>query len=204
MRYSDKDYIAVGFDDDRIHITPVILMNGRGGLKKILQGISGKENMVIYHVNFTDKTCIDVGRVRLPQDISAVDMIIHFNPEEDGGIVTICDNDMPSVEVVKNSVHCIAAMYKRYAQGFTDIIFGGASAIDAFRKCEKMTEDELRLALETALGDDLSDSSLRELLSHLEENLDVSADKENKTGEIEEKSEEPHIKMNLFGIGGEA
>ena len=115
-----------------------------------------------------------------------------------------CDNNMPSVEVVKNSVHCIAAMYKRYAQGFTDIIFGGASAIDAFRKCEKMTEDELRLALETALGDDLSDSSLRELLSHLEENLDVSADKENKTGEIEEKSEEPHIKMNLFGIGGEA
>ena len=112
-----------------------------------------------------------------------------------------CDNNMPSVEVVKNSVHCIAAMYKRYAQGFTDIIFGGASA---FRKCEKMTEDELRLALETALGDDLSDSSLRELLSHLEENLDVSADKENKTGEIEEKSEEPHIKMNLFGIGGEA
>ena len=50
----------------------------------------------------------------------------------------------------------------------------------------------------------LQASSLRELLSHLEENLDVSADKENKTGEIEEKSEEPHIKMNLFGIGGEA
>lgn len=115
-----------------------------------------------------------------------------------------CDNNMPSVEVVKNSVHCTAAMYKRYAQGFTDIIFGGVSAIDAFRKCEKMTEDELRLALETVLGDDLSDSSLRELLSHLEENLDVSADKENKTGETEEKSEEPHIKMNLFGIGGEA
>ena len=115
-----------------------------------------------------------------------------------------CDNNMPSVEVVKNSVYCIAAMYKSYAQGFTDIIFGGASAIDAFRKCEKMTEDELRLALETALGDDLNDSSLRELLSHLEENLDVSADKENKTGEIEEKSEEPHINMNLFGTGGEA
>ena len=60
------------------------------------------------------------------------------------------------------------------------------------------------MALETALGDDLNDSSLRELLSHLEENLDVSADKENKTGEIEEKSEEPHINMNLFGTGGEA
>lgn len=93
MRYSDKDYIAVGFDDDRIHITPVILMNGEGGLKKILQGICGKENMVIYHVNFTDKTCIDVGRVRLPQDIPAVDMIIRFNPEEDGGTVTICNTD---------------------------------------------------------------------------------------------------------------
>ena len=49
--------------------------------------------MVIYHVNFTDKTCIDVGRVRLPQDIPAVDMIIRFNPEEDGGTVTICNTD---------------------------------------------------------------------------------------------------------------
>lgn len=34
-----------------------------------------------------------------------------------------CDNNMPSVEVVKNSVYCIAAMYKSYAQGFNGYYF---------------------------------------------------------------------------------
>lgn len=93
MRYSNKDFIAIGFDDDSVHITPVILMNGESGLKKMIQSISGKKNMAIYHVNFADKTCVDVGNVSLPQDILAVDMIIEFKPEEAGGAVTICNTN---------------------------------------------------------------------------------------------------------------
>lgn len=93
MRYSDKDCIVIGFDDDRVHLTSVILMNGKSGLKKMLQGIRGKKEMEIYHVNFAEKTCIDVGHVSLPQDVPAVDLIIEFKPEEDAGIVTICNTD---------------------------------------------------------------------------------------------------------------
>lgn len=93
MRYSDKDCIVIGFDEDRVHLTSVILMSGKSGLKKMLQGISGKKEMEIYHVNFADKTCIEAGRVSLPQDIPAVDMVIEFKPEEDGGTVTICNTD---------------------------------------------------------------------------------------------------------------
>ena len=93
MRYSDKDCIVIGFDEDRVHLTSVILMSGRSGLKKMIQGISGKKEMEIYHINFANKTCIEVGRVSLPQDIPAVDMVIEFKPEEDGGIVTICNTD---------------------------------------------------------------------------------------------------------------
>lgn len=93
MRYSDKDCIVIGFDGDRAHMTPVIQMNGECGLKKILQKISGKKEMEIYHVNFSDKTCIDVGHVSLPQEVPVVDMIIEFKTEEDGGTVTICNTD---------------------------------------------------------------------------------------------------------------
>lgn len=103
MRYSDKDCIVIGFDDDRIHLTSVILMNGKNGLKKMLQGIRGKKEMEIYHVNFAEKTCIDVGHVILPQDVPAVDLIIEFKPEEDAGIVTICNtNQVWSYTVQEN------------------------------------------------------------------------------------------------------
>ena len=61
MRYSDKDCIVIGFDDDRVHLTSVILMNGKSGLKKRLQGICGKKEMTIYHVNFANKTCKEAG-----------------------------------------------------------------------------------------------------------------------------------------------
>ena len=59
----------------------------------MIQGISGKKEMEIYHINFADKTCIEVARVSLPHDIPAVDMVIEFKPEEDGGTVTICNTD---------------------------------------------------------------------------------------------------------------
>ena len=54
MRYTDKDCIVIGFDGDRAHMTPIIRMTGECGLKKILQKISGKKEMEIYHVNFAD------------------------------------------------------------------------------------------------------------------------------------------------------
>ena len=66
-----------------------------------------------------------------------------------------CENLLPSTTVVKNSVHYMAAMIKRYAPGIVDIIFGGVKAKDAITKCEKevpSTEDELRSALEEVLG----------------------------------------------------
>ena len=93
MRYSDKDWIVIGFDGDTVNLAPIIQMSGSSGLKKILQGISGKSSITIYHINFDIKTCIDVGNVNLPQDVPAVDIVIGFKPEEDGGTVTICNTD---------------------------------------------------------------------------------------------------------------
>ena len=72
MRYSNKDWIVIGFDGDNVNISPIIQMSGSGGLKKMLQGIRGKSSMTIYHVNFDIKTCIDVGNVNLPRNVSEI------------------------------------------------------------------------------------------------------------------------------------
>ena len=40
MRYSDKDCIVIGFNEDLVHLTSVILMDGKSGLKKKIQGRS--------------------------------------------------------------------------------------------------------------------------------------------------------------------
>lgn len=93
MEYSDKDWIVIGFDADCNHLTPIIQMSGRSGLKKRIQGISGKRTMTIYHVNFDNKTCINTGNVNLPQNIQTVDIIIEFKPEKNSGTAIICNTD---------------------------------------------------------------------------------------------------------------
>lgn len=103
MGYSDRDWIVIGFDGDCVNLSPIIQMSGRSGLKKMLRGISDKRTMTIYHVNFESKTCRDVGTVNLPLDTSAANMIIEFNPEEDGGTATICGTDQVWVYSVRES-----------------------------------------------------------------------------------------------------
>ncbi len=112
-----------------------------------------------------------------------------------------CENLLPSTEVVKNSVHCTAAMIKRYAAGIVDLIFGGASAKDAIAKCEKTTEDELRSALEEALGGDVSGGSVGELLSRLASELGIGEER----GDGHEDEDRPEdIRLNPFADDGGA
>ena len=53
-----------------------------------------------------------------------------------------CEKHAPSLEAVKNSIQCTAAMFKCYGPGIIDIIFGGVSAKEAIIKCEKSEEGE--------------------------------------------------------------
>lgn len=138
-----------------------------------------------------------------------------------------CENQMPSTSVVKNSVHCTAAMIKRYAPGIVDIIFSGAAAKDAIIKCEKSkeaelhsAEDELRSVLEKALGGDVNEETIGAFLSRLtselgiiDEDDDSHADEDRPESirlnpfedEGESGSNQPHIRMDLFAAeGGEA
>ena len=134
-----------------------------------------------------------------------------------------CKDLLPSTTVVKNSVHCTAAMVKRYAPGIVDIIFGGAKAKDAITKCERdlpSTEDKLRSALEEALGGDVSEEAVGAFLYRLASELGISEDSEDGHEDDDRPegirlnpfadggssgSDQPHIRMDLFaGEGGEA
>lgn len=133
-----------------------------------------------------------------------------------------CKNLIPSKDVVKNGVHCTAAMFKRYAPGIVDIIFSGASAKDAIAKCEESPEDEFRSALEEALGGDLSEESMDEFLSRLSSDLGIT-EEDGDSHEDENRPEsirlnpfidkcngrggpgQSHTKVDLFAVeGGEA
>lgn len=138
-----------------------------------------------------------------------------------------CENQLPSKDVVKNSVHCTAVMIKRYAPGIVDIIFGGATAKDAITKCEKSkeeeihsAEDELRSVLEEALGGDVSEEVVGAFLSRLASELGITEEDDDGhededrpevirlnpfAGEGGGNSDQPHIGMDLFATeGGEA
>lgn len=54
-----------------------------------------------------------------------------------------CECTLPSDEVLRNSLHCVASMFQRYSEGITGIIFTGSSAEDAIAHCEHPKRGEL-------------------------------------------------------------
>jgi len=47
-----------------------------------------------------------------------------------------CEDQIPSQQVIKNSIYCPAAMFRRYAPGITSIIFNDANPAEAVERCE--------------------------------------------------------------------
>lgn len=109
-----------------------------------------------------------------------------------------CDGITPTSEMVQHSIHCPAAMFKRYGSGIVDIIFRNATAKDAIEQCEKVTEDEVRSLLSELVEED-GDGEFGAMLARLAERFGLSDD---------EESAEPDgipalIKTDLFGTEGE-
>ncbi len=60
-----------------------------------------------------------------------------------------CDGMIPPSEVIKDSIYCTAAMFRRYGDGVASILFAGCSAQEAIEQCEKSPSDELRRLLDS-------------------------------------------------------
>ncbi|MCD7757610.1 MAG: hypothetical protein LUH45_05500, partial [Clostridiales bacterium] len=90
-----------------------------------------------------------------------------------------CDCVIPSAEVIKNSIYCTSAMFRRYGDGIASILFAGGSAREAIEKCEKSPSDELRRLL-SGMGDgesvQLSDLLAQRLAERLSDDDDDDDD----------------------------
>lgn len=100
-----------------------------------------------------------------------------------------CEDVMPSTEVIKNSIHCIAVMFKRYAPGIADIIFASCTAKEAIGKCKKSSEDELRSMLTEAVGEDIEDTDIASMLERLAARLGIKEGGEDETDETTDNAD---------------
>lgn len=106
-----------------------------------------------------------------------------------------CEGITPSNEMICNSIHCPATMFKRYGAGIIDIIFSKTSAQEAVEQCEKTTEDELRHLL-SELED--GDGEFGYMIARVAERLGLTDEME----PIDAEGETVHIKTDLFGAEG--
>lgn len=109
-----------------------------------------------------------------------------------------CEQSLPSKQIVENSIHCIAAMYKRYIPGIADIIFAGSSAKEAVEKCEQSRAEELRSLL-TALGEDPDAEDMKNIFSRLIQDQEETCEDMGEEDLKQEDAEDEEIHVDLFG-----
>lgn len=106
----------------------------------------------------------------------------------------------PTTEMVRNSIHCPAAMFDRYGAGIVDIIFGNSTAKDAIAKCEKSPAEELRALLGEKLD---GDGDMDAMLARLDARLGIDESELRTSGVyVESDDVEAEVKTDLFGTEG--
>lgn len=106
----------------------------------------------------------------------------------------------PTTEMVRNSIHCPAAMFDRYGAGIVDIIFGNATAKEAIAKCEKSLAEELR----ALLGDELDgDEGVEAMIARLAARFGIDESELCGDSETSESDDcEAEVRTDLFGTEG--
>ena len=89
MHHHQREYIAVGFNNDCSKIIPVIRMNGADGLTKVIRGVSGISQMSLYHVDFVHQTAENIGNIPWQNASLTSDVVIQYEPVKLRGTVLI-------------------------------------------------------------------------------------------------------------------
>lgn len=112
-----------------------------------------------------------------------------------------CDAITPTQEMVRNSIHCPAAMFNTYGDGIVGIIFGDLSAKEAVERCEGSKNDHLLSALASLCAED-EDGEVSAMLSRLAARMGIEGFEA--VPEQEEGSSEvvDHIKTSIFADEG--
>ena len=111
-----------------------------------------------------------------------------------------CEGLTPTTEMVRNSIHCPAAMFDRYGDGIVDIIFGNSTAKEAVAKCEKSPEEELR----ALLGEEFDgDDDMEAMIARLAARFEIDESELHTDGETADSSDgETEVKTDLLGTEG--
>ena len=142
-----------------------------------------------WHFSFDENTGIFDFGLRVKSKIQKINYIVDVH-----------EDVMPSTEVIKNSIHCTAAMFKRYALGIVNIIFSGCTAKEAIAKCEKSPEDERRSMISEAVGEDMEGTDIADMIERLAARLGITEDgeEESEGGSDDEGSFDDEIRINPF------
>ena len=93
MNSLEREYIAIGFNDNTEKIIPVIRMSGSDGLKKVIQGVRGVESIGIFRIDFNNQKIVNIGNVKWPNPSLVSDVMIKYEPAELCGTVCIMELD---------------------------------------------------------------------------------------------------------------
>ena len=111
-----------------------------------------------------------------------------------------CEGITPTTEMVRNSIHCPAAMFDRYDAGIVDIIFGNATAKEAISKCEKSPAEELRALLGDEFG---GDEDMDAMIARLAARFGIDESELRSDSETSESDDsETEVRTELFGTEG--
>lgn len=94
MRDLNREWIAIGFDDDAVNLVPVIRMSGTGGKKKVIRGVCNVNNISVYHLDFINRKTRRAGNMLWPGNMDQGDITISYRPEDETGEVRIDGTDM--------------------------------------------------------------------------------------------------------------
>lgn len=89
-----------------------------------------------------------------------------------------CEGGVPSAQCINNSIHCIAALYKRYADGIIEILFKDRSAKEAVESCEQAHEEKLQNMLARLQAGEMIDEELASMYTYFEEEIKTEGEPE--------------------------
>ena len=140
MNKMEREYIAIGFDNDTSKIIPVIRMNGSDGLKKVIRGVGGIRNIGIYCIDFQNQTTMNIGNINWPDSSFTSDVVIQYEPEEGKGNVHIMESNQTWSYSVNNE---------------TEAVHGNKQVLDRDKVRQLEEEKQIKILWSDELADEL-------------------------------------------------
>lgn len=110
-----------------------------------------------------------------------------------------CNGVTPTMDIVKNSIYCPAAMFDHYGTGILSIILGNSTAKAAMAGCGNSLQEKLLAILGEEMGEG---ESMDDVIARLVKKSDADENKSGSAAEQKSADETIDIKIDLFNAKG--